>query len=458
MRLATLLALLALLLAVSSEAGAQQVGRRIALVIGNAQYQHVDRLENAANDADDMAGLLYNLGFQVILEKDLDQQGMQRALGHFAEALVPGTTAVFYFSGHGVSISNENYLIPINIKAGRSEAIAEGSIRLNEVLDTLRLNTGGVNLVFLDACSEIPGSGKGLSRFAPPLGTLVSIAADFGELASAGFRRNSIYTEALLAELQGPARPINDVLADVRRQVAEMSGGDQQPVDSNKLTVAAFRLTRPLMIGQPFKDCPECPELVPLPPGSFLMGGGRGKNEHPVREVTIGGAFALGRFEVTLDEWSACVRDLFCNNKSGRGGSVPAGNISWNDAQAYVSWLSQKTRYQYRLPSEAEWEYAARGGGGAANTVKISSNSLNPFGLSDMLGSLWEWVEDCYHKDYRDAPNDGSAWMKTVCRDYTMRGGSFRTEANQLTATVRYAASSGARSEEFGFRVARSLD
>jgi WD40 repeat protein len=201
-----------------------------------------------------------------------------------------------------------------------------------------------------------------------------------------------------------------------------------------------------------FRDLPDAPEMVVIPPGRFLLGSpedeeGRDDDEGPQHEVTIGYAFAVGKFPVTFDEWDACVADGGCNgyrpDDQGWGrGNRPVINVSWNDAQAYVAWLSQKTGHAYRLLSEAEWEYAARAGtttrfsfGNTITAAQASHNHddkctceacvevllpektapvgsfpPNAFGLHDMHGSVWEWVEDPWHAHYAGAPADGSAW------------------------------------------------
>ena len=195
-------------------------------------------------------------------------------------------------------------------------------------------------------------------------------------------------------------------------------------------------------LGDTFKDCDSCPEMVVVPPGSFRMGDlhrGGYFSEKLIHAVRIDHAFAVGKFEVTFDEWAACVSDGGCNgyrpDDLGWGRSDrPVFHISWQDAKTYVKWLSRKTGKKYRLLSEAEWEYAARAtsqtmfpwgnsiGSGYANcdgcgsvwdddlTAPVGSFAPNAFGLHDMHGNVYEWVEDCWHSDYEGAPSDGSAW------------------------------------------------
>lgn len=191
--------------------------------------------------------------------------------------------------------------------------------------------------------------------------------------------------------------------------------------------------------GASFRDCPECPEMVVVPAGSFMMGSPgsearyviEGRNERPQRHVTIAKPFAVGKFEVTFSEWEACVADFGCQGNrwpSDEGwskGRRPVINVSWNDAKEYIAWLSRKTGQTYRLLTEAEWEYAARAGtttryswgdefsSSSANnnkgrTVPVGGYPANPWGLYDVHGNAWEWVEDCYG-NYIGAPTDGTA-------------------------------------------------
>ena len=239
--------------------------------------------------------------------------------------------------------------------------------------------------------------------------------------------------------------------------------------------------------GDTFRDCPGCPEMVVVPAGRFEMGSTSGyDDERPVHEVTIARPFAVGVYEVTFAEWDACVSDRGCGGHRpgddgwGRG-KRPVMNVSWNDAQAYVRWLSEKTGEAYRLLSEAEWEYVARAGTttkywwgndigrSRANcrgcgsrwdgrqTAPVGSFPANPFGLHDVHGNVWEWVEDCWNGSYDGAPTDGSAWKSGDCDDRRLRGGSWNDLPRDLRSAYRDGLTSGGRVVIFGFRVARSL-
>jgi formylglycine-generating enzyme required for sulfatase activity len=242
--------------------------------------------------------------------------------------------------------------------------------------------------------------------------------------------------------------------------------------------------------GQTFRDCADCPEMVVVPAGSFLMGSLEGDpqsfpDERPRHFVTLPRAFAVGVFEVTFAEWDACTRDGGCRHRPADNGwgrdRRPVINVSWVDAQDYVRWLRQKTGRDYRLPSEAEWEYAARAGSpttrhwgegigdGYANcrgcgsawdnrqTAPVGSFPPNDFGLRDVLGNVWEWVEDCWSPNYQGAPSDGSAWTTGKCRRRVLRGGSWVDLPAFVRLPDRIRADAGARVGNFGFRVAVSL-
>ena len=231
--------------------------------------------------------------------------------------------------------------------------------------------------------------------------------------------------------------------------------------------------------GETFKDCPECPEMVVIPPGRFRMGdlsGGGAGDEKPVHAVNIGYKFAVGKYEVTFDEWDACVADGGCDgyrpdDKGWGRGRRPVIYVRWNHAKAYVRWLSGKTGQAYRLLSESEWEYVARAGTttayntgssiskGQANygprgTVPVGSYSPNAFGLHDVHGNIGEWTEDC-PSDYSGAPVDGSAWLRGNCDKRVVRGGSWFYSSDNSASRSAYP--SVGYNFETGFRVARAL-
>lgn len=265
-----------------------------------------------------------------------------------------------------------------------------------------------------------------------------------------------------------------------------------------------------------FQDCIDSacnikgPEMVVVPKGSFKMGtapkeiaaltkkyGDNFKYEGPQHEVEIAKPFAVGKFEVTWDDWDACVADGDCDNgpvKKASGdegwgkGNRPVINVIWDDVQAYVKWLSEKTGKKYRLLSEAEWEYAARAetttpfwwgssistdqanydgiypfGGGSKveyrqKTVPVKSFKPNPWGLYQVHGNVWEWCEDRWHKNYIGAPDDGSAWAEGQSSSHVLRGGSWYYSPWGLRSAYRGGLQSDSRYNGIGFRVSRTLN
>ena len=246
-----------------------------------------------------------------------------------------------------------------------------------------------------------------------------------------------------------------------------------------------------LIPGARFKECAEAPEMVVVPSGSFLMGSpvpedGREVHERPVHRVTIARPFAVGVYEVTFDEWYACVVDDGCRgyrppDRDWGLGSRPVINVSWQDAKAYVAWLSRVMGAEYRLLSESEWEYVARAGTttrywwgdevgrNRANckgcgsrwddtrTAPVGSFSPNAFGLHDVHGNVWEWVEDCFNSPYYGAPTDGSAWLDGVCTFRMQRGGAWNTTPPGIRSAYRAWYPLGSRDSGEGFRVARTI-
>jgi formylglycine-generating enzyme required for sulfatase activity len=274
-----------------------------------------------------------------------------------------------------------------------------------------------------------------------------------------------------------------------------------------------------------FKDCEDCPEMVALPAGAFMMGSpesefGRREPEGPPRRVAIARRFAIGRFEITMDQFSAFVADSgmavgnqcrkiveFSGSTAGWGapeasfrapgfevtGKHPVVCISWHDAQAYVAWLSRRTGKAYRLPSEAEWEYAARAGtttrysfgnderdlcayakfadmgsrfgwrGGCRSniatygTMPVGSLKPNAWGLFDVHGNAWEWVEDCWTPNATEIPTDGSAFSRPGCETGVIRGGSWAAGFGRSRSASRWPTPAAEHYQHVGFRVALPL-
>ncbi len=254
--------------------------------------------------------------------------------------------------------------------------------------------------------------------------------------------------------------------------------------------------------GKTFRDCADCPTMMVVPAGSFWQGSEESeplalKKEKPRRMVTIAEPFAVGVFEITLQQWDQCVEAGGCTTRPRDNGwgraSRPVIMVSWNDAQEYVTWLSKKTGQSYRLPSESEWEYFARAGeesdwlGGdpsrvcefgniagsetgfrwqhescedtaVMETLPVGSFRSNQFGLFDVIGNVAEWTLDCMNLSYLDGPADGSAWNRGICSSRMTRGGSWFTGTKEIRLPARFNLKTGDRNDFTGFRVVRIID
>ena len=241
--------------------------------------------------------------------------------------------------------------------------------------------------------------------------------------------------------------------------------------------------------GSEFKECAvACPLMVVIPPGKFAMGSpddevDRTKGEGPRHEVTISRAFGVSKSEVTFEQWDACVAAAACPravDSWGRG-KMPVIDVSWDGAKRYVAWLSRVTGKEYRLLTEAEWEYAARAGtstrypwgdepgighancngcGGAwiLQTAPVGSFQPNAFGLLDMQGNVWEWVEDVWHDSFEGAPVDGTAWLQGGDASFgVVRGASWHNEPELTRAAIRFKRHRKVQFDTLGFRVARTM-
>lgn len=260
--------------------------------------------------------------------------------------------------------------------------------------------------------------------------------------------------------------------------------------------------------GAEFKDCPTCPAMIVIPAGEFTMGSDMEESGHPDEKpqhaVKIAKPFAVAKFETTFDQWDACTADGKCPKVSdddlGRA-DRPVINVAWKDAKTFIAWLSEKAGKKYRLLSESEYEYAARGNtktawfyglapdsygsrdacqfanlhdesgkkahpnyvwshhqcdDGFGETAPVGKYKPNPFGLHDMIGNLREWVEDC-HGPYKEAPNDGSAKVAAECEKRIVRGGGWMDGPSTSRSAYRHPLPENYRNYQVGFRVARDL-
>ena len=552
-----------------SQTTSQTNGRRIALVIGNADYA-TSPLKNPANDATDMAAALSKLGFTVEHGANLTQRQMKAMIREFGQKLKAGGQGLFYFAGHGVQLKGKNYLIPVDVEIASEADVEDQGVDANLVMSLMDEAGNGLNVVILDACRNNPfarsfrSAANGLAQVDAPTGTLIAYATAPGRVARDGKGRNGTYTAELLKQMTVPGLPIEELLKKVRGNVRQQTNGEQVPWESSSL-VGDFYLNRPVTVSArpadrlsdgaavaanpaaveqeywesirnstdpaDFRDyLKEYPtgahaviarsnlrrleaaaankmgnatpsnaggagsvpnagsasrpsaskpsavvrnqvglELVLIPPGSFIMGGEGLLDTRPIHQVTIREGFYIGRYEITQAQW----QHVMGNNPSQfRKGSNPVENVSWDDASDFINRLNEMNDgYSYRLPTEAEWEYACRAGttgdyagdvnkmswyedNSGARTHAVGQKQPNAFGLYDMHGNVWEWCLDYWHENYGDAPSDGSAWLTGGnSRERVVRSGSWNNNYKWVSSFFRYAMPPTVRGNNVGFRV-----
>lgn len=598
-------AALTLLMMASSPLAAQ--GKRVALVIGMGEYQHLSSLNNPIPDAKAIAAALAAHGFEVSEYYNLDRADLLDALEKFKRQATGAEVALVYYAGHGMEVEGKNVLAPTDMEIECKEKTALRSVALEQLFAAA--GPAPQQIVLLDACRNNPfpqcpsrganqGSGfRGLSLVGEADRTLLianatlsgSLAADgdpgahspfasaliknfneyprvyFGDLlnmtaadvrvASRGSQIPEITARggspricldatgcgeggggvspegilsdpAALAETRSVLKQLGylgdatrgegeDLLADAIRRFQAKAGlaADGKITPTLLAVLRATKVAGLPIPGKPgfvpiapgsteheagsaFKDCENCPDMVSVPAGRFVMGAaksekGRQKSEDPQHEVGVPAPFAVSKYEVTFDEWEACSLEGGCANYRPEDGGWGRGRrpviyVSYEDAKAYVEWLRQKTGKPYRLLSEAEWEFAARAGtstpyaAGATlaptqanfdassaagrgetaykgTTVEAGTFPPNPYGLYDMEGNVFEWVEDCWNPTHAGAPADASP-RGGDCQRRVVKGGAWYYEADFARPAARMSFPKGSRLNVIGFRVARPLE
>ncbi len=545
-------ALLLLCLALLTQT-ASAAERRVALLIGNAKYQHEKRLDNPINDAELLGSVLRDtLKFDdVRIERNLSVHAMDKAVKDFALRAQGADSVVFYYSGHGIkSPDRRSFLLPIDARTGTGDApeLDRQAVSAENIRDKLKAANARVTLVILDACRDGPGSGKsgskGLARIGGANGLLVAYATEEDQVAQDGQGQNSPYAQALAQALKRTDLPLLaqfDLVGDeVRRKYPSQAPtregnlradaylvspfGRVNPQDQTRLEDEAWALCKAgataspctsyledypqgryaklartrikdmegvarvveprvapaqFSAGQTSEACVECPEMVAIPGGSFEMGSNDGgADENPIHSVSIK-SFELGKYEVTQGQWKAAMGSN-PSKFTECGDSCPVEQVSWDDIQEYIKKLNAKSGQQYRLPSEAEWEYAARAGSSgkwsfgsdegqlgeygwysdnsASKTHPVGQKKPNAFGVYDLHGNVWEWVQDCWHENYNGSPSDGRAWTRSCSdTDRVFRGGGWYYGPANVRSADRVRGLSNGRVSDGGFRLARTL-
>lgn len=510
---------------------------RLALVVGNDAYQYVRPLTNAVADAKAMGEALRDpaLGFtRVDVVTNATRADLNDRIRDLAGAVSGGDEVVVYFAGHGVQLAGVSYLLPVDTRDQDATQVRDDALALQRLLDDIDERRPRFTLVIVDACRDNPfgtrvraAGTRGLAPTTPANGQMVIYAAGANQraldrLGSDDASRNGLFTRVWLQAMQAPGVPVHELARTVRVEVKRLaesvghvqvpalydqslgtfvfrSGGSVAqapapapvaPTPANPPPREARAEPPPLPAAVPpkefppakvFRDCDGCPEMVVIPAGVFEMGSRDGEGDddetpaHPVRIAP----FALGRLEITQGQWRA-VMDTQPSHFRRCGEDCPVENVSWEDAQAFVAKLNKrvsgKATGPYRLPSEAEWEYACRSGGegrycgtgdadGFAWFIDNSGERSRPagrkaanrFGLHDMSGNVAEWVEDCWNAGYAGAPADGRAWSSGECARRVIRGGAWVHDTRNLRAADRSGDTPDRRSVHWGFRVARAV-
>jgi len=388
------------------------------------------------------------------------------------------------------------------------DALGNAKIKI-VILDACRDNPFGSSFESPQGLAE-PTFRSGMA------GTLIAYATSPGGVARDGTPKSmGVYTQFLQNALRQPGLRIEDVLNATRRGVVEKTRYAQIPWETSSLIsdrpivlnrsaqsgvdsavnaakdsgLGGFaRIVRPAFRAlESFADCELCPRMKFVPAGAYLMGSPEGEpGRHPFAEgpqvrVQVARPFAVGVSEVTFENWEACVIGGGCqylpDDRGWGRGKRPVIGVSWNEAQQYVRWLSRLTGKTYRLLTEVEWEYAARAETATARpwgdsvgvrqancadcgnpeagkqTTETGRFPANKYGLYDMLGNVWEWVDDCHKRDYQVGIGD-----RTECYNRTIRGGSFATSAKGVRSAARGYFPASRRDVNIGFRVATEVD
>lgn len=513
----------------------QVSAKQIALLIGNQSYgTELGQLEKPISDTSAIAASLEKIGFvkeDIHVVVDAKRSEILSAVAKYAAELKdsgPNAVGFFYYAGHGIanSLSRINHLIPVDMRS-LDQGFWDGAVALNSIIHTLLTEAGNAShFVIFDACHKLHSlpvnAGNGCLPLSIRDGMLIAMASPAGQFVSNPSHEHGRFGAILAEELRKPATDhatlfesisaaairygspsapwvgdgmIMRVVLDTRhaRRSGKPSGESKVATGNGKLDVAVG-----LKAGEEFRDCLVCPSMVVAPAGKFMLGStdaehGHTKTEGPQTEVRFAKPFAIGKFEVTFDEWEVCVAEGGCRRAPEDEGwgrrNRPVIDVSWIEiTNEYLPWLTKKTGHEYRLPSETEWEYAARAGSttpfwwgskitaqnanydanhvykGGGNkgpyrgrTSFVDTFTPNPWGLYNVHGNVWEWTADCWNPSHAGNPADGSARTTGICNRRVVRGGALFLKPEALRSAYRNWLSADIHYNDYGFRVARSI-
>ena len=490
--------------------------QKYALVIGNGAYgSGLSRLNNPVNDANDMTAALQGLGFTVekVLDGNLDQ--MESAIIRLKNRLSVSKNSYgfFFYAGHGVQSGGVNYLIPVGASIPSENSLRERAVSVQFMLGELNDAGNALNVVVLDACRDNPFSwarsgSRGLTVVSnQPADSIIVYATSAGSTAADGTGRNGLFTSHLLNHIKTPGLEVKEIFNRVGADVARASNRTQIPAVYNQFFDHAYLGSRPSAVAAPTPAPQPAPAPVvqpaatpqrPIPAnfvrvegGTFQMGSNSGiSNEKPVHSVTVKG-FYMGKYPVTQKEWFEV---MGTNPSNFKGDNLPVESVSWFDAVEYCNKRSIKEGLTpaysgsgnnitcnwnangYRLPTEAEWEYAAKGGNrdpmvyeysgsnsvdtvawytsNSSSTKPVGTKAPNSLGLYDMSGNVWEWCWDWYGS-YPSGPQTDPRGASSGS-DRVIRGGSWGGAAQYVRSALRGSNTPSNRGYYLGFRLARS--
>ena len=484
----------------------------VAIIIGIQDYLRVPRSEFSNEDARSFyeyarRGLGIDPGnIKLLVDSEANDVEITRAFKSWLPSRVnrDKTDVYVFYSGHGLpSDDGKLYLLPYGAD---SDFLERTAVARKEVVNLLQAARPKAVTMFIDSCyNGLTRSGETLLPGARPIvvnveekgypdNFVVLSASGSSEIASSSpDLKHGIFSYYLMKGMEGDAdenkngtitfaemhgylieRVARFAATMNRRQVPQLLGDGSRILIGNVGSLSINLQTS--ASGTVIEGCTECPEMVVIPSGSFVMGSERFADEKPSHSVAIR-SFFLGKTEVTQGQWYTVTGNNPSHNKDP---TLPVEQVSWDDIQQFIVKLNQRTGQKYRLPSESEWEYAARAGtttewssgddvsklenyawyykNSGGKSQAVGQKLPNQFGLFDMHGNVWEWTQDCWHANYAGAPKDGSAWT-TACAETrrVIRGGSWKLVPNLLGSANRNRIYPESRDSNIGFRLARDL-